>query len=444
MTVKEIIDSKNWTMLHAKMNDGKKETDQNKAEYENSREIRENQVGNRPDKSTTSGTVTVNKIAIPFQRKIVQTAASFLFGEPVALSLDNESTAQDTYAMFLNYWKTLRLDTALLVACEKAKSETQSAILLRLVSDGVVSEGETQDIQIKASTLSSKDGKLLPVFDEFGSMAAFGYEFESKDSEGEKMQNLYIYLQENLIRLVIDGDEYTEAEGSGDPHFFKRIPVVYFSQSVPDWEYVKDLIDRYETMVSKFADTNDYFASPFFKATGDVDFKLERDNTGQIYKMDVLETDHGNLIKSDMEVISWEQSTEAVKLEFETIRGLIYDLTDTPDLAFDNVKGLGNISGVALKLMFLSPIIKSKFSEAIYKTGVERLINILRAAMVHGTKEAQESFFEGIIDVEFQSILPENIQETIAMLSMATMDKPVMSQETALKINPLVDKERIS
>lgn len=438
MTIREIIAAKDWVQLYQIMKDQSKDLGSNKLEYENDRNIREGQVGRREDKKTTSGPISVNRIAVPFQRKIVQTASSFLFGEPVRLILDSNSTNTDSFKVFINHWNNLRLDSALLKACEIAKSETESAILLRLVADGVVQEGEKQDIKIKASVLSSKNGSLYPVFDEFGDMVAFGYEFESTDANGDKVKNLYTYLKETLIRSIIDGDEIIEVDGSGLPHFFNRIPVVYFSQDVPEWEYVKDLIDRYETMLSKFADTNDYFASPFFKATGDVDFKLEKDNTGQVYKMDVLETDHGNLIQSDMDVISWEQSTESVKLEFETIKGLILELTDTPDLSFDNVKGLGNISGVALKLMFLSPTIKSKFTESIYRTGVERLINVLRAGMVYGKKDAQVNFFDDIIDVEFQSILPTNDTELINMLSVATMDKPVMSQKTALGLNPFI------
>lgn len=437
MTIQDAIDGKKWSELHDILKASVDDVSNYKKEYDNGREIRDNQVGNRETKVTSSGELEVNKIPVPFQRKVVQTASSFLFGAPVSLSLDLKSTASDQFNILRDHWKDLRLDMHLLQACEKAKSETVSAILLRVIKDGKQGEEEAQDLKLKASMLSSKNGTLYPGFNEYNDLVVFGYEFTGTDEEGNDVTYLDMYFDENVVRVFIDGTDYKEV--SNLPHFFKRIPVVVFQQDEPEWEWVKALIDRYEMNLNKFADTNDYFASPFFKAKGDVNFELERDNTGQIFKLNVFETDHGNIISSDLDVVSWDSAPEAVKAELEIIKGLIYDMTDTPDLSFDNVKGLGNISGVALELMFLAPMIKAKFTEGIYRTGVSRLINILRAGMVHAMSEAQESFFLERIDVAFNSILPKNIVEIVSMLSEGTMSKPIMSQETALKRNPLVD-----
>ena len=85
----------------------------------------------------------------------------------------------------------------------------------------------------------------------------------------------------------------------------------------------------------------------------------EKDETGKMIKLDIVETPDGKIINSDLDFLTWDHAPEALKLEFELSKGLIYNLTDTPDLSFDNVKGLGNISGIALKLLFLAPILKS-------------------------------------------------------------------------------------
>lgn len=57
---------------------GKTSTSGHAAEYENDRKQRNTQVGKRLDKTVGSDIVTVSKIPIPFQRKIVKSAASFL------------------------------------------------------------------------------------------------------------------------------------------------------------------------------------------------------------------------------------------------------------------------------------------------------------------------------------------------------------------------------
>jgi SPP1 family phage portal protein len=442
MKAQELIDSRDWEKLLAVAKENVSEDiDNNYSEYENNREIRDDQVGNREDKVSKNGEVRVNRIPVPFQRKIVQTATAFLFGNPVHLSIDSESGAEEPFKAFSKQWRGLRLDSLLIQATEAAKSQTSAAIVLRVETDGQQSEEEAQDAKLKATVLTKKNGNIYPVFNEFRDMVAFIYEYKSKNEDDEEVTRMKIYLQENVVTVEVQDDEYVEIPESSGPHFFKRIPVVYISQDNPEWFYVQELIDRYEMNLSKFADVNDYFASPLFKAKGEVNWTPERDNTGEVYKLDIFETDHGNVIQSDMDILSWDHAPESVKLEFEEIKGLIYSMTSTPDLAFDNVKGLGNVSGVALQLLFLDTIIKSKFEEGTYKTAVERLINILRAGMIHGTKEMQESFFQEEIFVEFQSVLPKDLLYIIQMLAAST-DKPIMSQQTAVENNPFVENAK--
>lgn len=439
MTTQELLDGRKWKELHdlVKTEGGAAEVETNYLEYENGRELRDSQVGNREDKVTDAGEVIVAKIPIPFQRKIVQTSSAFLFGKPVQLSLDQDSTAEEDFRLFVRQWKSMRMDSKLLQACEICKSETRSAILFRVVSDGVQTPEQEIELEMKATVLSSKNGKIYPAFNEFGDMVAFMYEYEGKDEKGDDVVYIMVLTQTNMVRILIDGDDYKEVETK--PHFFDRIPVVYMSQDYPDWHYVKAMIDRYEMVNSKFADTNDYFASPMFKAKGAVDFVPEKDQSGTVYKLDIFETDHGNVITSDLEVLTWEHGPESTKMEFENLKGLIYSLTNTPDLSFDNVKGLGNISGVALELMFMDPILKSYFDEGIFRTAVERCINVIRSGMIMALKNAGESFYQEEINVSFRSVLPENISEIVDNLVSATGGKAVLSQKRAVQLNPLVD-----
>ena len=157
-------------------------------------------------------------------------------------------------------------------------------------------------------------------------------------------------------------------------------------------------------------------------------------------KLDIIETDKGNVIEADLDVISWDRAPEALKLEFETGKGLIYGLTDTPDLSFDNVKGIGNISGIALKLMFLGPILKAKEGEGDYQIAISRIINLMKAGISNITNTGLSSKMKDIrVDVKFTSVLPENLKEIIEILSEATGGKAIMSQKTAVTHNPLIE-----
>lgn len=47
-----------------------------------------------------------------------------------------------------------------------------------------------------------------------------------------------------------------------------------------------------------------------------------------------------------------------MKLEIDTLLRMIYTITQTPDISFDTVKGIGAVSGVALKLLFMDAHLK--------------------------------------------------------------------------------------
>jgi len=177
-----------------------------------------------------------------------------------------------------------------------------------------------------------------------------------------------------------------------------------------------------------------------YKAKGGVKSFPKKDDTGKLVKLDIIETDKGNIIEADLDVISWDRAPEALQLELETGKGLIYGLTDTPDLSFDNVKGIGNISGIALKLMFLGPILKAKEGEGDYQIAISRIINLMKAGISNITHTGLSGKMEGLrVDVRFTSVLPENLKEIIEILSEATGGKAIMSQRTAVAHNPLIE-----
>ena len=398
-------------------------------EYKNKHDQRSSQVGKREARTIGEKLVEVNKIPIPFQREIVDTAATFLFGSQLNLSPNGEEANGEAFRALIDTWKQARMDSLLLRFCKIVKSQTEGAIVFYLKGDGKESE-------IRARVLSLDSGSLHPIFNDFGDMEAFGWSFDS-EVDGKSVKNLYFWTAEKQYKFERKGSEWSEAETKDNN--FKKIPIVYMNQDKPEWWDVKDLIDRYEMSFSKFCDVNDYFAQPMYKVKGAKgETKISKDNTGRVVNLDIVETESGRIIESDIEVISWDHAPESVKLEFESGKGLIYALSGTPDISFDNVKGIGNITGIALKLMFLSPILKAKNAEGEYQEAVDRMINILKAGLGYTNSQLSKGLEELSVKVQFTSILPDNLQETIQMLTEATGGESIMSQETAIGQNPLV------
>ncbi len=406
-------------------------------EYNNDRSIRSTQVGKRLDKEVGTETVAVSRIPIPFQQEIVNNAASFLFGNPINIYDSNEETTKETYTLFKNYWANMRMDALLLKLCKVVKSETEGALVFYIKGN----ENSEESPALKAKVLSQKNGAIYPFYDDFGNMKAFAWR-TTATSGTKTTDTIRVWTQTTEYVFIDKGEGYTS---TAEQNVFNKIPVVYLSQDEPDWWAVKDLIDRFEMSFSKFCDTNDYFASPIYKVKGEI-YKdannnngIKKDSTGKIIQLPISETDKGNLVVGDVEVLSWDRAPESLKLEFETTKGLIYALSGTPDISFDNIKGLGNISGVSLKLMFLASIIKQKNAEGDYREFVDRVFNVIKVGISTINTSQKKQISELQLRFDFANILPENLREKIDLLSNATGGKSIMSQKTALDQNPLVN-----
>lgn len=160
-----------------------------------------------------------------------------------------------------------------------------------------------------------------------------------------------------------------------------KIPIVYGRQPKVEWEDVQGLIDRLEKLLSNFADTNDYHASPKIFTTGTILGFAKKGETGAI-----IEGEEG----ATAQYLAWQNAPESVKLEIETLLRMIYTITQTPDISFDAVKGIGAVSGVALKLLFMDAHLKVQDKMEIFDDYLQRRISIVQAFLsVMNTKDAE-------------------------------------------------------
>jgi len=407
-----------------------------KKEYKGDRTVRGSQVGNRLDKSVGTGanakTVTVAKIPVNYQRKIVRTAAAFLFGSPVKI----QSTNSEALEIVQKIWDANRMDSLLKKACDLVKSETE-AVFFFFAEKATNSDGKEVPV-IKIRLYGSDNGSYAPYFDDYGDLKAFTWNFNSLDEDGKEIPNSWVFTEEKTEKFQkgAAGWELIDSE----INLFGKIPVVYLSQEEPDWFIVKELIDQNEMTLSKFIDTNSYFASPMVKLFGTVESMPGKDDQGKAVKIPQKYED-GKLIQSgNVEYLTWEHAPEAIKLENEISKDHIHSLTDTPDLSFNNVKGVGVTSGIALKLMFMGAIIKAKWDEGDYSIAIERILSLIQAGTTKIVDlKSSSKFKEFDKEIKFTSILPENLSELVTTLAEATGGKSIMSQETAVKHNPLVN-----
>ena len=432
----EHLKSKNAKEAHNLLSAKQKPSIENYVkEYNYDRKIRDTQVGKRPRNSDNT---EPTRLHISMPQKIVRDGVSFLFGSPINMipSDPENKGAQDVKDL----WKSCRMDSLLMEFCEAVKSETEAAIIF------YSKKKDGQDVVIKPKLITSENGKMYPYFDEFGDLIAFGWEFKTKDEKGEDLSKMLVFTDEKKYTLK-QGDKGWEYE-TEEANLFKKIPVVYLSQKEPDWFIVNVLIDRLEMSFSKFCDTNDYFFNPFLMAIGtlsdDADGEgeplLDREETARVLRADVVETPkHGNIVQGDARYLTWDQVPETVKLEFETLKDMIYGLSSTPNLTIEAVKGIGQIANAGVTLMFLAPILKAKLSEGRYRTSIERMISVMKAGLTNVTNSSNKAKLPELsFEINFTSVLPKNVKEMVDALVEANGGKAIISQESSVAHNPLV------
>jgi SPP1 family phage portal protein len=392
----------------------------------------------RPDKVSPDGKpIKVARIPFPFQKLIVRRAAQFLCGNPIEIEAktDDDSLEDKFVQVIKKTWDDNKLDYDSKTLAKLMMSETEAAELwfFEKAKDGywagTPNDKPEIELRLRMKILANKyKDTLYPVFNPIGDMIAFARGYATKT--GDKMiEHLDIYTDEKrylLTQTDTGWDLKTEEEVS------KKIPAVYYQQDDVEWVDVQWMIERIEILLSKLADTNDYFAHPVLaleaESTEDVEWP-EKDQSGKAV-----------LLKNGAKAgyITLDNAAESIKLELLQLRSSIMDMTDTPDISFDQVKGLGSYSGIALKMIFSGAHMKASEKEEIFGKGIQRRINFLKAA-------------HAVINGEFEKAVPlsikprftyytpkDTVEETNVLINAMGGGKPLISQKTAIELSSLV------
>lgn len=374
-------------------------------------------------------TEKVARIAIALQKLIIKRAVSFCFGNPVAY---NATPTDESQAMVLH-------------ALKRILSDVKTNSLNRRIGRAIFGYKECAELWYPVEKPHNKYGfpskfklrcaifspafgdELFPYFDNSGDMVAFSRSFSRKDTKGVLTSYFETYTDEEhwLWQTNGVGAAATLVDGFPKAVAIGKIPVVYGYQPHFETEDVDKLIDRLELLLSNFADTNDYHASPKIFVTGQINGWTKKGESGA-----VIEGEPG----STMQYVSWANAPEAVKLEIETLLKLIYTITQTPDISFDSVKGLGAVSGIALKLLFMDAHLKVQDKREIFDDFLQRRANILMAYIAQFNTTLASACDELEVEPEITPYILTNEMDDLAYWMTANGNKAVISQEESIEM----------
>lgn len=398
----------------------------------------------RPDKivatDNAGGTkiVPVARLGIPFQKIIARRTASLLAGNGITLESNAQSDQELTVVQMI---KSMLSD---------AKTTYANRKLLRvLFSEREVAElwyfaeepSFWQKVKAKIGLANAKfkmkmkllynsmGDTLYPHFDEFGDMDAFSREYSVTVTAGKLEQRFDVYTATATIKYTKAGDNWIIT--SAIPNPIGKIPVIYYAQAYTEWHDVQALIERYETVLSNFSDTNDYFAAPQLILKGEVNGLSDKSQSGKVITLEASSD-------ADAKYLTWAQAPEAIKLELDTLEANIFSGTQTPNISFEKMKALGtNLSGVAIEMLFMDAHLKCLDKQEIVGEGIQRRFNLLKAAIGNVIQTSLLTACETVdVTPVFNIYSPKNKVEDATILMTLSGNKPLMSQKTGVENSP--------
>lgn len=374
------------------------------------------------------GEEPVNRIGAPLQQIIASRAAAFICANPIVLgSTPNGAVEENLLAGIKKVWDDNKLDYDTMELAEIMLSETEVAELWYAEEADKDYWAETNiksKVKPRMVILSpSKGDTLIPVKDPTGDMIAFARGYVAKSDDGKDVERFDIYTNTFIYELKKDNNDW---KGGKKINTIKKIPVIYYQhpKGKPEWSQVQSSIDRLEAKISNHADTNDYYDSPILFIEGEIGDMAMKGDSGK-----VIQSSNG----AKASYLTWNEAPASTKLEIDNLFRIIYSCTDTPDLSFDNLKGLMP-SGVAMEFMFMGAHLKAARHAGPFGKCIQRRINYI-AAVLASTDTSLKPALKMAIKPKFEFYMPKDLEGMVNTLSTAVTGK-ILSKKTAINNLP--------
>lgn len=383
----------------------------------------------------------VARIALALQKLIVKRSVAFLFGNQVDYHAETQNEKQELIMKALKrVLHDVKENSLNRKVARSVFGFKECAELWYPVEKKHSNYGFNSKFRLRCVLFSPEFGDTLyPYFDETGDMIAFSREFSRRKMDKFSIHYFETYTDTQHFMWMKKELKYELMEGFPKPIAIGKIPVVYACQDEFETQDVDKLIDRLELLLSNFADTNDYHASPKIFVKGELKGFSKKGESGAI-----IEGEDG----ADAKYLSWANAPESVKLEIETLLRMIYTITQTPDISFESVKGLGAISGIALQLLFMDAHLKVQDKKEVFDEHLQRRVNVIKAFIGKFNIELEDEC--DLLEIEPQItpyMLTSEIDDINKWLA-ANGNKPLISQKQSIKnagltSNPNTDFEQI-
>lgn len=269
--------------------------------------------------------------------------------------------------------------------------------------------------------------KLYPFFDETGDYLAMSREYSVMDIDGTETVYFMTVTNEKVYRWRMDD---TWVKVSEFKHGFDKNPTIYSCRPQPLCHNIKPIRERLERLMSNFADCIDRCFFPYLILDGEINGVPQQSGKNRMIKL----TNGGKVY-----YLNWDQSSEAVRLELNELWNKAYQLTNTPQLSLEALRGLGDIpSGRAFQFLFMGTNLAIDNHAEVIGEHIQRRYNFLTSAVGSLNVEYMQAAQTIDIETEIQPFTIDDVAEKIKN-ALDACGQPIASLKTGVLMAGLVD-----
>lgn len=370
-----------------------------------------------PEKTKT---VEPNRIVIPLEQDIVNIHTAFTVGTEPAMECNPEESEKGLFSTLKRVldknkikYQNKRIVRSWLSEQECAEywytTEDNEGFWNRILAKLGVKMNVKPQHKLKSVLWSPFRGDTLyPFFNEKGDMVAFSREYKRKTIKDIEVSCFMVITAENvhLWELSSETTEWTEQVFK---HGFKKLPVMYCYRSEALCDKIHSIRVRLEKLLSSYADCIDYHFFPILKLFGDLDPNTTQ-MSGDMRNRVVQLTGQG----ANAEYLTWNQASETVKLELESLTEKAYSMTNTPRVMPEALHTLGtSFSGVSFRYMFMGAHLAVENHAEEIGEFMQRRVNFLISAISSINTSFEKAAQTIDIDVQIQPYMIDSEREKI-------------------------------
>lgn len=365
------------------------------------------------------------KLPLAYPKYINEMAVVFIYGRPVQWVQSSQNT-DAAYKAYSDFIRTSHFNARIRQAKRLAGAETKSALLFHCYQN---SDGKA-DCLIKVLAKSLGDD-LYYMKDQYGRLLYFARGYYLRERGNTTAYYVDIYTDEYIYRCKRANMGW---EVEKEINYCGKKPVILFEQEA-EWDGANHLIERQEYVKSRTADVNDYMADPALVATVDVVNNLpDKDTENKLYVLGE---------KGELRYLTPDTASELKKQECDDNERHIFRETFTPNIDFETMSRLTNVSAKALKQMMVLADIKASMRKESHDEYLARTASLIIAILSKVLNIPLRAELERLlVQHEYQEPFGEDIVEAISN-AVKIKNAGGMSDETFIELNPLVrDKQR--